>query len=83
MKWPPVRLRHEQRRLIVDDLSRIASLRRFELHVVVALPARENLVDDDQVVHRRASTRDAREDERHDDRQRSSPDDTRTSAAFS
>ncbi|MEE9212815.1 MAG: transposase [Phycisphaeraceae bacterium] len=36
MKWLTVRLNDVQRRLIVDDLSRIASLRRFELHVVVA-----------------------------------------------
>ena len=36
IKWLTVRLNDDQRRLIVDDLSRIASLRRFELHVVVA-----------------------------------------------
>ncbi|MCH8343126.1 MAG: transposase [Planctomycetes bacterium] len=35
MKWLTVRLNDDQRRLIVDDLSRIASLRRFKLHVVV------------------------------------------------
>ena len=38
LKWPPVRLDGDQRALVIGDLARIASLRRFELKMVVAAP---------------------------------------------
>jgi REP element-mobilizing transposase RayT len=36
LKWPRVRLDADQRDLIISDLARIASLRHFELHAIVA-----------------------------------------------
>ncbi len=36
LKWRPARLDHQDQAVIVEDLQRIAALRGFELHVIVA-----------------------------------------------
>ncbi len=38
LKWPPVSLDERRQAVVIRDLARIASLRRFELHAVAAAP---------------------------------------------
>ena len=55
MKWPPVRLNARQRALVIEDLERIALLRRFELLEVVAAQDHVHVViscDEDREIPR-------------------------------